>query len=44
MHFVKKGSGYPVVLLHPLGTSVWTWESIIDAVAQRVSAARAAVS
>jgi pimeloyl-ACP methyl ester carboxylesterase len=34
MHFVKKGSGYPVVLLHPLGTSVWTWESIIDSVAQ----------
>ena len=30
MHFVKKGSGYPVVLLHPLGTSIWTWEGIID--------------
>jgi pimeloyl-ACP methyl ester carboxylesterase len=34
MHFVKKGSGYPVVLLHPLGTSVWTWERVIDSVSQ----------
>ena len=34
MHFVKKGEGYPVVFLHPLGTSVWTWEYIIDSVAQ----------
>jgi len=34
MHFVKKGSGYPVVLLHPLGTSVWTWEGVIDSLAQ----------
>ena len=21
MHFVKQGSGYPLVMLHPLGTS-----------------------
>ena len=34
MHFVKKGSGYPVVFLHPLGTSIWTWESVIDSLAQ----------
>ena len=34
MHFVKKGSGYPVVLLHPLGTSIWTWESVIDSISQ----------
>ncbi len=34
MHFVKKGAGYPVVLLHPLGTSVWTWEYVIDAISQ----------
>ena len=34
MHFVKKGAGYPVVLLHPLGTSVWTWEYVMDAIAQ----------
>ena len=34
MHFVKKGSGYPVVLLHPLGTSTWTWEGVIDRISQ----------
>jgi len=34
MHFIKKGSGYPVVLLHPLGTSIWTWEGVIDSLAQ----------
>ena len=34
MHFVKKGSGFPVVLLHPLGTSVWTWEGIIDSLSE----------
>ena len=34
MHFVKKGSGYPVVLLHPLGTSIWTWESVIDSISE----------
>lgn len=30
MHFVKAGVGYPVVLLHPLGTSVWTWEYVLE--------------
>ncbi|MDA0263425.1 MAG: alpha/beta hydrolase [Chloroflexi bacterium] len=34
MHFVKKGSGYPVVLLHPLGTSIWTWEGVIESISQ----------
>jgi len=34
MHFIKKGSGYPVVLLHPLGTSVWTWEGVLDSISQ----------
>ena len=34
MHFIKKGSGYPVVLLHPLGTSVWTWEGVVDSISQ----------
>ena len=23
MHYVKQGSGYPLVMLHPLGTSTW---------------------
>ena len=35
MRFVKKGSGYPVVLLHPLGTSIWTWEAVIDSLSQK---------
>ncbi len=34
MHFVKKGSGYPIVLLHPLVTSIWTWEGVIDSLSQ----------
>ena len=33
MHFVKRGAGYPVVLLHPLGTSVWTWEYVLEGIA-----------
>lgn len=34
IHFVKKGSGYPLVLLHPLGTSVWAWHAVIDSLSQ----------
>ena len=34
MHFVKKGSGYPLVMLHPLGTSTWAWHSVIDSLSQ----------
>jgi pimeloyl-ACP methyl ester carboxylesterase len=34
MHFVKKGSGYPVILLHPAGTSVWAWENVLETLSQ----------
>ena len=34
MHYVKQGSGYPLVMLHPLGTSTWAWSSVIDALSQ----------
>ncbi|MBM3942522.1 MAG: alpha/beta hydrolase [SAR202 cluster bacterium] len=34
MHFVKKGSGYPLVLLHPLGTSTWAWHTVLDPLSQ----------
>ena len=28
MHYVKQGSGYPLVMLHPLGTSTWAWHTV----------------
>ena len=34
MHYVKKGSGYPLVMLHPLGTSTWAWHTVIDSLSQ----------
>lgn len=34
MHYVKQGSGFPLVMLHPLGTSTWAWHSVIDALSQ----------
>ena len=34
MHYVKKGNGYPLVLLHPLGTSTWAWHTVIDSLSQ----------
>jgi len=34
MHFVKKGSGYPVILLHPAGTSIWAWERVLETLSQ----------
>jgi pimeloyl-ACP methyl ester carboxylesterase len=34
MHFVKKGSGYPLVLLHPLGSSSWAWHTVMDPLSQ----------
>ena len=34
MHYVKQGSGYPLVMLHPLGTSTWAWSSVIDSLSQ----------
>ena len=30
IHFIKQGSGYPLVMLHPLGTSTWAWHTVID--------------
>ncbi|MEE2686617.1 MAG: alpha/beta fold hydrolase, partial [Chloroflexota bacterium] len=35
MHFVKQGSGFPLVMLHPLGTSVWAWNTVIDSLSQK---------
>ena len=29
MYFEKHGSGFPVVLLHPLGMSTWVWKDVI---------------
>ncbi len=34
IHFVKRGSGYPLVMLHPLGTSTWAWHTVIDSLSQ----------
>ena len=34
IHFVKQGSGYPLVMLHPLGYSVWAWHTVIDSLSQ----------
>jgi pimeloyl-ACP methyl ester carboxylesterase len=34
MHYVKKGIGYPLVMLHPLGTSTWAWSAVIDSLSQ----------
>ncbi len=34
MHYVKKGSGYPLVMLHPLGTSTWAWHTVINSLSQ----------
>ena len=35
IHFVKSGSGSPVVLFHPLGTSTWAWHTVMDSLGQR---------
>ncbi len=34
MHYVKQGSGFPLVMLHPLGTSTWAWHTVIDSMSQ----------
>lgn len=34
IRFVKRGSGYPLVMLHPLGTSTWAWHTVIDSLSQ----------
>lgn len=35
IHFAKTGSGTPVVLLHPMGTSTWAWDTVMDPLGQR---------
>ena len=35
MHFVKQGTGFPLVMLHPLGTSIWAWHTVIDSLSQK---------
>ena len=34
MHYVKQGNGFPLVMLHPLGTSSWAWHTVIDSLSQ----------
>ena len=34
IHFVRNGSGPPVVLFHPLGTSTWAWHTVMDPLGQ----------
>lgn len=34
VHFIQQGDGYPLVLLHPLGTSTWAWRGVIDALSE----------
>lgn len=34
MHYTKQGSGFPLVMLHPLGTSTWAWHTVLDALSQ----------
>ena len=34
MHYVRQGSGFPLVMLHPLGTSTWAWHTVIDSLSQ----------
>ena len=35
MYFVKKGGGFPLVMLHPLGTSIWAWHTVIDSLSEK---------
>ena len=34
IHFEKTGSGTPVVMLHPLGTSTWAWNTVMEPLGQ----------
>ena len=34
IYCLKQGSGYPLVMLHPLGTSTWAWSAVIDSLSQ----------
>src|SRR3954454_2318762 len=33
LHYVRRGSGEPLVLLHPLGGSMVVWEPLLDGLA-----------
>ena len=35
IHYVQRGTGSPLVLLHPLGTATWTWEAVIGPLSER---------
>lgn len=35
IHFVKSGSGHPIVLLHPMGTSDWAWHTVMEPMGQQ---------
>ena len=37
MHFVKQGSGFPLIMLHPNGSSTWAWHRVIDSLSHRFS-------
>ena len=30
MHFVKQGTGFPLIMLHPNGSSTWVWQWAMD--------------
>ncbi len=34
MRYVKQGAGFPLVMLHPLGTSAWAWHTVIDSLSR----------
>ena len=34
IHYVQRGTGTPLMLLHPLGTSTWTWEAVMGPLSQ----------
>jgi len=35
MHYFEKGEGFPVILVHGIGQSLYTWRNNIDALAER---------
>ena len=35
IHYVKRGNGYPVVLLHPTGISLWAWHAVLEPLGRR---------
>ena len=34
IHFIKTGSGTPLVFLHPMGTSTWAWHTVMEPLGQ----------